>query len=625
RPWLYEAQILRSDLDVRRAGAAPPAEAEEHRRRALGRLERALEIAPSSASALLGRCRLGTARLRVALVTASIPRDRIDAGRRHCRELTEGLSGSPEAWAARSEFERAAGGAADQLGDPAAVAVFEHSVELASTAVLLARSSELAPRQSAVAESALGAARRELAVELAERGDDVRAKLRRAASSLERAIAIEATPDRFASLGEVLVSLARQTSRRGGDAGPIFERATTTLERAVDLAPESPDMLLKQASAWQNRGIDELDHGRPAAVSFERSIDAASRAVDADADSFLAFYRRAVARWYLADALSLAGGDGVGAIEAALVDTRRALELDATFPNALLMEAQLAQALATAAPERGADPEPHLVEALEALDRTERAAPSMVWVDFVRGSVLKQRALWRWGTVDPAEAPLSTEATAQLLDGVRAARASFRRGLDRHDGEAHAWTDLAVTWSLEFQVLGGGTAARRAWRRAESAFARALGLDPGCAPCLEGFAELRLAGIPAGLAQVDDAVALLLRAREIDAANPTTAVALAEVELVRCEAEGRCDGFFPAAVGWLERADGLRSGDPRTMAVRGAVHGLGAELGVDGASLEVARTSLEDALGKRPDLRRSFAPRLARLESLGRRAAGDDG
>ncbi|MEM6796032.1 MAG: serine/threonine-protein kinase, partial [Acidobacteriota bacterium] len=622
RPWFFEANLLRADIALARAAEEisevsrdAPEKSAKWRLQADDRLAAALRIAPSSAAALLARCRLGAARLGAAKGRAESREGLTASGRRHCRRLAAVLPEEPSAWAAWSVFEVHAGDLARQTGDPAALAIFERAEEMASSAVWLAQAAQANRADAAdlaTSHRALGAARARTAVELAERGEDVRPKLRSAVVSLQRAADLGATADRLQALGTALTSLARQSSRRGDDAAALFGRATDVLERAAAIEPGSAELQLKLATAWQNRGLDELDHGVDSQPSLRRAVQAAGRAADLDPRSFSALYRRAVARWHLAEAAAKANrGDADRILESALEDSRRAQRLDPSFTFAVLIEANLAQDLAQLAVDRGQNPRPHWRVALDALDRVERLDAGMAWVAFVRGSVLRSRAVWQ---IDSSP-PDPSDRAAVLEESILPARSEFERGLAINPGEPYAWADLAWTHRLEAEV-SEGAAADRAWRRAEETYRRSLEIDDGCAPCFEGLALTLEARAKRRGGSLAAALQAMTQARQLDPASPLLPLKLADLESARCERDRGCDDLMARAERWISQAEDLKA-PPRQLSLsRGTLHVVGVERGLASASLQSARSSLDAAVRDRLDLRRRHAAWFDRLEAL---------
>ena len=315
----------------------------------------------------------------------------------------------------------------------------------------------------------------------------------------------------------------------------------------------------------------------------------------------------------------MAGNDQAEAtLEQALEDYQKALDINPKFANAANDQGIIRGMLANAVIRRGGDPRPHFEAGQEALDLAFELDPKKVWIPMIRGNLFLDRARWEWSSMpDPS--------VSSILELIEASRSNFDRGLARHSEDAYAQAARAQTWVLESDLRRDNPVERlHALREALSGFDRALQVDPGCSPCLRDQTDalLKFAQASSNTATqqriLQQAERSLLKAREEDPSDAGTAALGAELHLVRCDLfQSQCGDLLTDGERWVETALNIAPRSQTAQAYRGALHALASNRGVPGASLEIARNSLNEATKNRLSLQRKFARWIALIDQQG--------
>jgi eukaryotic-like serine/threonine-protein kinase len=424
-PGLYEARTLEGDINASlaadRAWKGDDAGELEGLERAGQAYAAALEVARSSAAALLGDCRrlLRTAHNRNRLsLSPELSVGRAVAACARAAEVRRDdalpLALQAEAWTALGEYQ------AEHALDPKAA--LDAALGLGGRALALDPNHVPTLHVLSDANEILGGY-------LFRKGDDARAAIDRAIQFARRTIALD--PRRFsayASLGYALRVRALDEVRHGRDPRASYREMIAAAEEQRRSFRGSTRALRLMQSGYANLGIWQRDHGVDPLDALAHGIAACKEEIRGTPNAAGGHINLCYDEWALANHQIRVGQDPRPALEEGMAACRRAIELT---PNDWIPHLDLAvsrSALARFQLERGHDPMSLVAEARIDLERSLAIDSNMVTLRYV--AEVEQTA-GRWLALQNGDADARFAVAEAALRKVISADANDADGLRR--------------------------------------------------------------------------------------------------------------------------------------------------------------------------------------------------
>lgn len=408
-------------------------------------------------------------------------------------------------------------------------------------------------------------------------------------------------------------------SRRGEDPRPYLERSVAAASAAIERNPESSAAHQNMAAANRLLGSWEMLRGIDPLPALERSISAAEKAIEHQPDVAIGYNSLGNANLLVARHQSGRGQDPEEHLARAIESYEKAIELNSVYTPSLL---NLGDAWTTRADwevSRGQDPTSSIARAQESLERAVAINPNFLQLHNNLGNAHNTLALWllQQGG-DPAER-------------IEAAVGSYRRALEIQPNYAIGLYNLAFAERLRARhQLATGADSAPAERAAEQAIRRAIELNASDPENFIELAELDLLRAQGALASdanpgpalrnVDESIR---QARALNSTDPR----LFYLEGLgrRYGAEWNLSQGAPAAVllseglALTEQALALNSGLSEAIALQGVLLKLQTRLLPPARRTELAQRALDtlqSALEANPAMAREYETDLAELRRM---------
>ncbi|HUP60375.1 MAG TPA: protein kinase [Thermoanaerobaculia bacterium] len=370
-PWLYEAKTLEATiLRTRATGEGSRGNVDAAKRLlddAASAMAVVLEIARSDAVAHAEECVRRAARLRLDEFERSLSAADVETATEPCRQAVALDPASAWAWRSIARIHNTA--AESELrhnGDPIANA----------TAAIAAADRALKLREDAEAHYQRGIANAVRGRWAFNHGEDPRAFLDSAASSLRRAIALEPRTGNFHnSLANAMVVRAYYDDRIGADSTPSLRVAIEHYDRALEVVPEYAIAHVNLGAAQVQLADRLFRSGGDPRSDLQRAIASLTRAIQQMPSNVAAYNNLGNAYLSLAEVTLAYDGDPSPHAQAAIGSLRKGIEFRPDYGLAHYNIAFVHQLMAKHRLRRGLDPAPQTRAAEAALTRYDELSP----------------------------------------------------------------------------------------------------------------------------------------------------------------------------------------------------------------------------------------------------------
>jgi eukaryotic-like serine/threonine-protein kinase len=456
-PWMYEASLLKGDVEARLSRVAHETGEEAASERAIQQAEdayrAAADIARSEPAAYEGLCQMGLQRMEATLWTRGDLEGRYDAARAACALA---LSADPE----RAEVHAKLANIHRFWANHLLLQGREPFAALDTAAAQAREAIALDPRNRR-AQGNLGVIYRLRAQYERDHGMDPTASLRLAFAGLERAV--ELSGGDAASLNDLGNAYLTRASDALDDPRPDLAQAVAHYDRALERVPDFAYAHANRATALVDRARLEMDRAEDPSASLQEALRSLDKAAALMPQAEGVYVLLAQARGLQARAALRRRADPSLALDAGREALQQAARINPTpGPDVLIISADLAVSEARSRSARGLAPEPAFAEARSYLVRASRADPGLAEASRQLGEAELAEAAWRVETLQNPTAALA-RARAALRDALRKdpADAEGYAAAAEAERRAAAWR-LARGLPAEDAIKAGLAQAERA-------------------------------------------------------------------------------------------------------------------------------------------------------------------